>query len=123
MEKIFLQLYNFLHSASYKNDEPLKNFLFSTKQNVILVFYVTSQKNKQATLEEICYNISPKVISRSTIQNILKEGVRVNFFKKEINKKDKRSKNYTLSSEAVKLMEEWAHRQNEVFSKLNEIDK
>ena len=123
MEKIFTQLYNYLHSASYKNNEPLKNFLFSTKQNVILVFYVTSQKNKQATLEEICYNISPKVISRSTIQNILKEGVRINFFKKEINEKDKRSKNYTLTSEAVELMEEWAHRQNEVFSVLNKINK
>ena len=123
MEKIFSQLYNYLHSASYKNDEPLKNFLFSTKQNVILVFYVTSQKNKQATLEEICYNISPKVISRSTIQNILKEGVRINFFKKEISEKDKRSKNYTLTREAIELMEEWAHRQNEVFSTLNKIIK
>ena len=123
MEKIFTQLYDYLHSASYKNNEPLKNFLFSTKQNVILVFYVTSQKNKQATLEEICYNISPKVISRSTIQNILKEGVRINFFKKEISEQDKRSKNYTLTSEAIELMEEWAHRQNEVFSTLNKINK
>ena len=123
MEKIFTQLYDYLHSASYKNNEPLKNFLFSTKQNVILVFYVTSQKNKQATLEEICYNISPKVISRSTIQNILKEGVRINFFKKEINEKDKRSKNYTLTSEAIELMEEWAHGQNEVFSVLNKMNK
>ena len=123
MEKIFTQLYDYLHSASYKNNDPLKNFLFSTKQNVILVFYVTSQKNKQATLEEICYNISPKVISRSTIQNILKEGVRINFFKKEISEQDKRSKNYTLTSEAIELMEEWAHRQNEVFSTLNKTNK
>tara|TARA_B100001769_G_scaffold226308_1_gene187592 strand:- start:41 stop:412 length:372 start_codon:yes stop_codon:yes gene_type:complete len=123
MEKIFSQLYNYLHSASYKNDEPLKSYLFSTKQNVILIFFIISQDNKQATLEEICYNISPKVISRSTIQNILKEGVRINFFKKEISEKDKRSKNYTLTREAIELMEEWAHRQNEVFSTLNKIIK
>ena len=123
MEKIFTQLYNYLHSASYKNNEPLKNFLFSTKQNVILVFYVTSQKNKQATLEEICYNISPKVISRSTIQNILKEGVRINFFKKEINEKDKREKFYKLSNEASKIMQEWAHNQNTIFSNVNSLIK
>ena len=123
MEKIFSQLYSYLHSASYKNDDPLKSYLFSTKQNVILIFFIISQNNKQATLEEICYNISPKVISRSTIQNILKEGVRINFFKKEISEQDKRSKNYTLTSEAIELMEEWAHRQNEVFSTLNKINK
>ena len=123
MEKIFSQLYSYLHSASYKNDDPLKSYLFSTKQNVILIFFIISQNNKQATLEEICYNISPKVISRSTIQNILKEGVRINFFKKEISEKDKRSKNYTLTREAIELMEEWAHRQNEVFSVLNKMNK
>ena len=120
MEKIFSQLYNYLHGASYGVNDPLKNFLFSTKQNVILIFYIASQKYKYATLEDICYNISPKVISRSTVQNILKEGIRVNFLKKEINDKDKRSKNYILTNEAIKLMEEWAHRQKEVFS---EIDK
>ena len=92
-------------------------------EHVILIFYLASQINKQSTLEDICYNISPKVISRSTIQNILKEGVRINFFIKEINEKDKRSKNYTLTNEANKLMEEWAHRQNEVFSALNKISK
>ena len=123
MEKIFSQLYEHWHGASYQNKDPLKNFLFSSKQNVILIFYLASQINKQSTLEDICYNISPKVISRSTVQNILKEGVRINFFIKEINEKDKRSKNYTLTNEANKLMEEWAHRQNEVFSALNKISK
>ena len=123
MEKIFTQLYNYLHSASYKNNEPLKNFLFSTKQNVILVFYVTSQKNKQATLEEICYNISPKVISRSTIQNILKEGCKINFFEKQINENDKREKFYKLTNASNKLMQEWAFNQRTIFSNINDLVK
>tara|TARA_B100001057_G_scaffold68572_1_gene62294 strand:+ start:1003 stop:1374 length:372 start_codon:yes stop_codon:yes gene_type:complete len=123
MDKVFSQLYNYLHDASHKNTDPLENFFFSTKQNVILMFYIASQKDKQATLEGICYNISPKVVSRSTVQNILKEGVRINFLKKKINEKDKRSKNYTLTKEAISLMEEWVYLQKEVFSKIDRTTK
>ena len=123
MEKIFTELYKDIHSAVQTGQDPLKKFLFATRQHVLIIFYIASQVGQKTTLEDICYNVSPKVVSRSTIQNILKEGVRINFFIKEINEKDKRSKNYTLTNEANKLMEEWAHRQNEVFSALNKISK
>ena len=118
MEKIFSELYDHLHNASYKNSNALENYLFTTKQHVILIFYIASQVDKSSTLENICFNISPKVISRSTIQNILKEGVRIKFLKKEINNKDKRSKNYILTNDALKLIEDWAHKQKDVFSKI-----
>ena len=118
MDKIFAQLYKNLHNTGYKEINPLKSFLFQTKQNVILIFYIVSQKHGQSTLEDICYNISPKVISRSTIQNILKEGVKVNFFIKEVNAKDKRAKYYKLTEEADKLMFNWANNRKELFSKI-----
>ena len=121
MEKLFSDLYSELHKNSYKNEDPLEKFLFTTKQNVILVFYIASLKNKQATLEDICFNISPKVISRSTVQNILKEGVRINFLQKETNPNDKRSKYYKLTKEALKLIEEWAYRQKDVFSQIDKL--
>ena len=84
--------------------------------------FISSQKKKQSTLEDICYNVSAKVISRSTIQNILKEGVSVKFLKKEINSEDKRSKYYSLTDEAKKYMLDWLYEQKKVFSNLNELN-
>ena len=115
MEHIFFKLYSDLHNSAYNDKDPLKKFLFTTKQHAIIIFFITSQKNMKCTLEEICYNISPKVVSRSTIQNILKEGVNVGFFQKKLNENDKRSKFFRLTDDAKKLLEMWATEQNETF--------
>ena len=55
---IFLEVYKDLHNSGYKEEDPLRSFLFSTKQHAILVFYISSLSNKKSTLEDICYNIS-----------------------------------------------------------------
>ena len=123
MEKIFSELYQDIHNSVQRSENPLKNFLFATRQHVLIIFYISSQTNQKTTLEDICYNISPKVVSRSTIQNILKEGCKISFFEKEINEKDKREKFYKLTNEANKLMQEWALNQNTIFSKVNEVIK
>ena len=87
MNNVFTELYNELHSLSFLEKNPLKSFLIATKFHAILIFFIASQKDYKSTLEDICYNISSKVISRSTIQNILKEGVSVGFLlKKKIRK-------------------------------------
>ena len=122
MNKIFSELYKDLQSATYVNSDPLKNFLFQSKQSVLILFYIASQKNQKSTLEEICYNISNKIISRSTIQNILKEGVKVNFLEKEINDKDKREKYYKFTKQGKKILQEWVEGQKKVFSNLNELN-
>jgi DNA-binding MarR family transcriptional regulator len=103
--------------------DPLKKFLFATRQHVLIIFYIASQVGQKTTLEDICYNVSPKVVSRSTIQNILKEGSKINFFKKVVNEKDKREKFYKLTNEASKVMQDWAHNQNSIFSNLNDLIK
>ena len=123
MEKIFSELYQDLHHSFQRNENPLKNFLFATKQHVLIIFYISSQNNQKTTLEDICYNISPKVVSRSTIQNILKEGCKVSFLEKEVNEKDRREKFYKVTNEANKLMQNWALDQNTIFSKVNEVIK
>ena len=123
MEKIFSELYQDLHHSFQRNENPLKNFLFATKQHVLIIFYISSQSNQKTTLEDICYNVSPKVVSRSTIQNILKEGCKVSFLEKEVNEKDRREKFYKVTNEANKLMQNWALDQNTIFSKVNEVIK
>ena len=123
MEKIFTELYRDIHNSVQRNENPLKNFLFATRQHVLIIFYISSQTSQKTTLEDICYNISPKVVSRSTIQNILKEGCKISFFEKEVNEKDKREKFYKLTNQANKLMQDWALNQNTIFSKINEVIK
>ena len=123
MEKIFTELYKDIHGSVQSNQNPLKKFLFATRQHVLIIFYIASQIEQKTTLEEICYNVSPKVVSRSTIQNILKEGLKINFFEKQINDKDKREKFYKLKSEASNLMQDWAQNQKNIFSSLNDLIK
>ena len=123
MEKIFLELYKDIHNSVQTQQNPFKKFLFLTRQHVLVIFYIASQKDQKTNLEDICYNISPKVVSRSTIQSILKEGSSINFFEKEVNEKDKREKFYKLTVEANKLIQEWAYNQNTIFSSLNDLIK
>ena len=123
MENIFNKLYDDIHGSARSEQNPFKKFLFTTRQHVLIIFYIASQSEQKTTLEEICYNVSPKVVSRSTIQSILKEGIRIKFFEKEVNEKDKREKFYKLSTEAYKLMREWAYNQNTIFSNLNDLIK
>ena len=123
MEKIFLELYKDIHNSVQTQQNPFKKFLFLTRQHVLIIFYIASQLDQKTTLEDICYNVSPKVVSRSTIQNILKEGIKINFFEKEINQKDKREKFYKLTNEASNVMQEWAYNQNTIFSSLNDLIK
>tara|TARA_B100001057_G_C22758152_1_gene914656 strand:- start:714 stop:1085 length:372 start_codon:yes stop_codon:yes gene_type:complete len=122
MEKIFTELYKDLQSATYIDADPIKNFLFHSKHNILILFYIASQQDQKSTLEEICYNISSKIISRSTVQNILKEGVQIKCLEKETNLKDKREKYYKLTTPAKKILEEWAQGQKKVFSNLNDLN-
>ena len=67
--------------------------------------------------------------SKTAFRNIFNESKYEEFMftntdiEKKISETDKRSKNYTLTNEAIKLMEEWAHRQKEVFSEIDKITK
>ena len=123
MERIFTELYKDIHESAQAGQDPFKRFLFGTRQNILINFYVASQVGQKTTLEDICYNLSPKVVSRSTIQNTLKEGIKINFFKKEINENDKRQKFYKLTDEASKIMQDWAYKQNTIFSNLSDLIK
>ena len=123
MEQIFNKLYQDIHSSAQADPNSLKKFLFATRQHVLIIFYIASQSEQKTTLEDICYNISPKIVSRSTTQNILKEGCKIKFFEKEVNEKDKREKFYKLTYEASQCMQDWAHSQNTIFSSLNDLIK
>ena len=119
MEKIFSELYKDLHGTALIKTDPLKNFLFNSKAHLLISFYISSQTDQKSTIEDICYNISSKIISRSTVQNILKTGVAIGFLEKQLNEKDKREKYYKVTLDAKKVLENWAKNQHKVFSDIN----
>ena len=116
MQKIFYYLYKDLIKNISKNGHPHEKFLFKSRSHSIVVFCIAS--NQVTTLELLCENIPYKVVSRSTIQSILKEGVANNFFSKEIDSKDKRQKNYRLSKESKGILENWLKNQKKFLSLL-----
>ena len=115
---IYKKLFHELHNSNYKETSSFKRFFLRSKKNIIIIFFIQSSKN--TTLEDICLNIYPKVISRSTIQNILNEGVSIGFFEKKINIKDKRGKIYTLSSNAKDILDEWINNQKKIYSNVGD---
>tara|TARA_B100001057_G_scaffold227915_1_gene228210 strand:+ start:268 stop:642 length:375 start_codon:yes stop_codon:yes gene_type:complete len=123
MEKIFTELYRDIHNSVQSQLNPHRKFFFTTRQHVLIIFYIASQPDQRTTLEEICYNISTKIVSRSTIQNILKVGCKIKFFEKAVNNKDKREKFYKLTSDANKNMQDWAYTQSTIFSNINDFIK
>ena len=98
MSKLFNQLFKDLCLARSGNGDQFTHFCFASLSHLLIILFLKSKD--KGTLEEINSNISRKIVSRSTIQNILKDGQIIGFFEKEINISDKRSKFYKLSPKA-----------------------
>ena len=113
MKKICKKLFLIYHKSGYLEKNPLKKFLLHSKKNLILVLFIHANNN--VTLEKIIFNISSRVISRSTIQNILYNGCEIGFFDKSTSNKDRRGKNYILTQNAIDVLEEWINNQKKIL--------
>tara|TARA_A100001011_G_C14283521_1_gene832586 strand:- start:19 stop:378 length:360 start_codon:yes stop_codon:yes gene_type:complete len=109
MEKTFKLLYQDLIKNISISGNPHEKFLFKSRSHTIIAFCTASEENM--TLEKVCEKLPHKIVSRSTIQSILKEGVANNFFIKEVDQKDKRQKVYNLTDMSRRLLENWLVKQ------------
>ena len=66
--------------------------------------------------EKLCSNVPKALGSRSSIQNLLNEGLEKKIFKKTESNRDKRIKNYFLSDEFSNLVIEWVKKQKNIFN-------
>ena len=57
--------------------------------------------------EEICKLLDHQFASRTTVLNILDEGVKGEFLTKEIDDNDHRKHNYRLNIQSEKIISEW----------------
>ena len=66
--------------------------------------------------EKLCYNIPKSLGSRSSIQNLLNEGLDKNLLIKIESEKDKRIKNYFLSDDFYHMVLDWIKAQKRIYN-------
>ena len=110
MKNKFLKIGNDL--VSHVHDTGALSFIFKTKIHFVIVCYIYG--HNQITFENLC-KITQSTVSRTTIQSILLEGVKLGYFKKTVDKKDKRKKYFSCDSLSP-VLEKWHTRQQKIFS-------
>ena len=112
MNKKFLRISkNLLSQSRAKGSEA---FIFRTKSHVIIVFYLFG--SKKITFENLC-KVLNKSMSRSTIQSILLEGVKRNYFAKTLDTKDKRKKYYDCNK-LKPTLQKWFDQNKAIFNSI-----
>ena len=66
--------------------------------------------------EKLCHSIPKSLGSRSSIQNLLNEGLDKNLLVKIESEKDKRIKNYFLSDDFYHMVLEWIKAQKRIYN-------
>ena len=88
----------------------IKGFYYISRLHSIIVLEVslaTVDKNHLISFEYLCDHIPRNLGKRTTIQTILNEAVRKNFFIKTTSQKDKRVKYYILEKTSAEVIEKW----------------
>lgn len=88
----------------------IKGFYYLSRLHSIIVLEIslaTVDKNHLISFEYLCDHIPRNLGKRTTIQTILNEAVRKNFFTKTTSQKDKRVKYYILEKTSAEVIEKW----------------
>ena len=75
-------------------------------------------KTAGISYEKLCLNIPKTLGSRSSIQNLLNEGLDKKLLLKIESNKDKRIKNYFLNDSFYQLVVNWIKEQKNIYNKL-----
>ena len=88
----------------------IKGFYYLSRLHSIIVLEVslaTVDKNHLISFEYLCDHIPRNLGKRTTIQTILNEAVRKNFFTKTTSQQDKRVKYYILEKTSAEVIDKW----------------
>ncbi len=105
-------LYSSLESSNFF----CKFFNKSILHNAVVMEIFSNNIVNGISYERLCLNIPKAVGSRSSIQNLLNEGLDKKIFVKVENKEDKRIKNYYLSNESSDFVIDWIKKQKIIFN-------
>ena len=115
-EEIIKLKKNALYSSLESSDIFGKFFNKSILHNAVIMEIFSNNNKLGISYEKLCLNI-PKVLgSRSSIQNLLNEGLDKRILIKIESKNDKRIKNYYLADNFSKMVIEWVKKQKFIFN-------
>ena len=115
-EKIIKLKTDSLYSSLTSKDIFSNFFYKSILHNAVVMEIFSANKTNGISYEKLCSDIPKLLGSRSSIQNILNEGLDLKILKKIDNKEDKRIKNYYLSDDFLEMMLEWVKGQKQIFN-------
>ena len=98
--------------VSHVHDTGVLSFIFKTKIHFIIICYIYG--HDKITFENLC-KVTQSTVSRTTIQNILSEGVKLGHLKKFVDKEDRRKK-YFSCEQLKPILEKWHNQQQKIFN-------
>ena len=105
-----------LYSSLESTNVFSKFFNKSILHNAVVMEIFSNNIVNGISYERLCLNIPKTLGSRSSIQNLLNEGLDKKILLKVENKKDKRIKNYYLSNQSSELIIDWIKNQKNIFN-------
>ena len=105
-----------LYSSIESTNVFSKFFNKSILHNAVVMEIFSNNIFDGISYERLCLNIPKTLGSRSSIQNLLNEGLDQKILLKVENKKDKRIKNYHLSDQCSKSLIDWIKTQKIIFN-------
>ena len=107
-----------LYSSLTSTDKSSRFFNKSILHYAASMEIFSFTKTGGVSYEKLCLNIPKTLGSRSSIQNLLNEGLDKKLLLKFENNKDKRIKNYFLNDNFYQLVVQWIKEQKNIYNKL-----
>ena len=105
-----------LYSTLTSSDKFGRFFNKSILHYAAIMEVFSYNKLEGISYEKLCINIPKSLGSRSSIQNLLNEGLDQKLLFKVENKQDKRIKNYFLSDEFYHMVLNWVKVQKKIYN-------
>ena len=105
-----------LYSSLTSSDKFGKFFNKSILHHAATMEVFSYNRSEGISYEKLCLSIPKSLGSRSSIQNLLNEGLDKKLLFKVESEKDKRIKNYFLDDEFYQMMLHWIRLQKRIYS-------
>ena len=105
-----------LYSSLTSSDTFGKFFNKSILHYAAIMEVFSFNKLGGISYEKLCHSIPKSLGSRSSIQNLLNEGLDKSLLVKVESNKDKRIKNYFLSEEFYYMVLDWINKQKKIYN-------
>ncbi len=105
--------------SSIKSPEFFGKFFNKSILHNAVVMEIFSNNKNGISYEKLCFNIPKSLGSRSSIQNLLNEGLDKKLLNKIESQEDRRIKNFYLSDLSSQMVLDWVKGQKKIFNGQN----